>query len=154
MVREIILTQGKVALVDDVDYDGLSKSSWCFSHGYAYRKDHHKTVYMHRQILGYPKARVDHKDRNKLNNIRSNLRILSRSGLNQANAERRSDNRSGYKGVCFDKRRSKWNAEIQANKKRKSLGAFTSAEEAAKAYDKAAKKLFGEFACLNFKELL
>ena len=90
---------------------------------------------------------IDHK--NKLNNHVSNLRWVtySQSNMNQGI---RSDNTSGYKGVSFHKQRGKWYSCIKANGKRISLGLYTNAEDAARAYDLKAKEIYCEFAVLNF----
>jgi len=94
---------------------------------------------------------VDHEDRNYLNNQRSNLRLATKS-QNQANSNLRIDSTSGYKGVTWHVRIMRWQAKIQVRKTRIFLGYFKTPEEAARAYDKAAKRYFGEFANLNFKE--
>ena len=96
-----------------------------------------------------PKIEVDHINQNKLDNRKSNLRLCSHS-QNGINKYKQSNNSSGFKGVCFNKRRQKFMAFINKDKKRTYIGYFETAEEAGKAYDKKAKELFGEFACLNF----
>ena len=90
---------------------------------------------------------VDHKDRNVFNNQKSNLRPASKS---QNNANKKP--LSGYKGISYRKDRGTWRARIQFREEQIWLGTFTSEIEAAKAYDKAAKQYFGEFAYLNFPE--
>lgn len=118
-------------------------------------------IYLHRLIVK-PKQQeqVDHIDRDRLNNRRSNLRICS-IRQNMANVGIRSGKR--FKGVFLDKRNgdlkkrhSSWisyiDAKCRGQRKRKYLGHFKTAEEAAKAYDKAAKEIWGEFAFLNFPE--
>lgn len=95
---------------------------------------------------------LDHKDRNPSNNILSNLRLTTKQG-NTANREKKNNNTSGYKGVASNYRIKKpWRAYIGYKGKHVNLGSFSTKEEAARAYDKKAKELFGEFACLNFKE--
>ena len=152
-MKKIYLTQGKFALVDDEDYWSLNSYKWCYSHGYAYRKtlkrQGAKTVYMHRQIMGFPKEIIDHKDRNTLNNQRNNLRLCSREGLNLANTKEHSNNISGYRGVHFDKTRNLWKAEIRVYNITIFLGRFKTPELAAVVYDIAAIKHFGEFAVMN-----
>lgn len=90
----------------------------------------------------------DHKDYNKHNNLRSNLRLATRS-QNMANRPAPKQNSSGYKGVRWHNRRSKWQARITVNYKEIHLGYFDNIEEAAVAYNNAAMKFFGEFAYLN-----
>lgn len=106
---------------------------------------------MHRQILGLTDSKVqcDHKDGNSLNNQRSNLRIVTNQ-QNSFNMKSRIGCVSKYKGVVWDKTHNKWQVRISVSGKRKHIGLFIDEVEAAKAYDTAAKKYFGEFAKLNF----
>lgn len=152
MTREIPLTQGKVALVDDDDYEWLSQYKWCFEGRYAHRGHEGHHVYMHRMIVNAPKGmEVDHHDGNKLNNQRGNLRITTRGG-NNANRPKRNNRtyHSQYKGVY--KNRKAWRVSFGTNGKSTDLGSFATEIEAAKAYDAAARAHFGEFARLNFPE--
>lgn len=143
MSKEITLTQGKKAIVDD-DFQETKK--YYFSHGYAVNKH----VYMHREIMNAPSGMdVDHINGNTLDNRKENLRICTRS-QNKMNTSRRKGNTSGYKGVCFDNTNKKWLATITINGKLKHIGLFQDAKSAAIAYDKKAKELFGDFAKLNF----
>lgn len=91
---------------------------------------------------------IDHKDRNKLNCLEENLRICN-AIQNAQNVGIRKDNNSGFKGVSWSKNDKKYTAYIQINHVRKHLGYFNTADEAAKAYNDAAKKHFGDFAALN-----
>jgi len=92
---------------------------------------------------------VDHKDGNGLNNRKANLRLCTNS-QNQANRNgTQRNNTSGFNGVTWSKHDKKWRAKIMLNKKRVHLGGYYTAAEAANAYDKAAIKLFGEFARVN-----
>ncbi len=152
---EILLTQGKVALIDDEDYELVSQYKWYAHnrHGYWYAthtdNKNKKVISMHRLIMGVPKEKlVDHQNRNTLDNRKENLRICTRS-QNLMN-QKRVNGTSKYKGVFWYKRHSKWNAYISFNKKRLHLGYFENEIDAAKAYDKKAKELFGEFALSNF----
>ncbi len=157
-MKTIPLTKGKVALVDDADYEFLSQWKWCAlqpapPHGtyYAARREHgtRKHVYMHNVLLGV--VGVDHKDRRGLNNCRDNLRACS-SSLNNGNARMHRDNRSGYKGIWFDGRgrvSKPWCASTQIGGKTYRLGYFATAKEAALAYDAKARELFGSFARTN-----
>jgi len=154
-MREIPLTQGKVAIVDEEDADRVLAFKWsatrCRDTGryYAGRREGRRFVSLHRFILNAPPDRqVDHVNRDGLDNRRSNLRLATPS-QNQWNRERRSDNRTGFKGV-FAHKSGKWQALIKANRKHIYLGLFDSKEDAARAYDLAALLLHGEFARINF----
>mgnify|MGYP003693895425 CR=1 FL=1 len=112
-----------------------------------------KDVALHHFVTGVPgHVLIDHRNRNPLDNRKKNLRVadLSKNGMN-ARKHRRGRPTSKYKGVWWDKSRSKWAAMIRAYKKSILSGRFASEEEAARAYDQAAKKLHGEFALLNFQ---
>lgn len=153
MVKEIQLTQGKVALVDDADFEWLSQWNWCAlrqrgnNRWYAVR-GRNPLIYMHRLILNPPEGyESDHIDGGGLNNRRSNLRICTCS-QNHMNRHRAWGS-SIYKGVYYYKRYMKWGARIQINRKQLHLGYFNSEIEAAKAYNKAAIKYYGEFARIN-----
>lgn len=158
-MREIQLTKGKVALVDDELFDALvAMGKWCVSKfGYAVRNKcvngQRSTIYMHRKILelaGLPLGKAtDHKDGEKLNNQLSNLRSAT-IRQNSFNRGCQSNNTSGFKGVIWFERTSKWRSQIRISGVTKHLGYFRDKTEAALAYDQAAIKLFGEFACLNF----
>lgn len=156
MTREIKLTKNKVALVDDSDFEWLSKWKWHAEKKrktfYASRKDeNHNTVYMHRLITNTSAGtRVDHRDENGLNNTRINLRVCTNS-QNLSNRGRQSNNTSGYKGVFWDRRVNKWFAQIRVNGKQIYLRLWNTPEEAAHAYDEAAKKYHGEYAKTNFE---
>jgi len=107
---------------------------------------------MHRQILSCPPdLLVDHIDHNGLNNCKRNLRLCT-PAQNTRNSLSSANSSSKYKGVCWSKREKKWTASIQFNKKAYHLGYFTDEIKAAKAYDKKAKELHGQFACLNFSQ--
>jgi len=157
MVKEIPLTSGKFALVDDVDYEYLSQWRWSYDGRYAVRKTNYydnsgkrftKKFYMHRELMGNPKA-VDHKNLNKLDNTRANLRSCNKS-LNEANKSKISVNTSSkYKGVTWHKRAGKWLAQIKKDKVFFYLGLHSSELDAAKAYNDEAVKHFGEFAYIN-----
>ena len=96
----------------------------------------------------WPEGFIDHKDGNPGNNCWSNLR-LSTCSQNLANCRIYANNTSGYKGVYWEKSCNKWVAKIQVKTKRIYLGCFSTKEEAAKEYNKAALKYFGEYANLN-----
>ena len=146
-MKTIPLTQGRVAIVDDGDYDWLVKiGSWHFDR-YAKRVTRDGVVYMHRLIMKPPKGLVvDHMSGDKLDNRRSNLRLAT-PGQNMHHANKRTGQ---YKGVSWDKSRNKWKAYICFQYKNIQIGRFDTAEEAARAYDEYAKKLHKEYAVTNF----
>jgi len=154
-MKEISLTQGKVALVDDEDYEWLLQWTW-----YADKRKHtyyairapwnESSVGMHREIMGIvgdDKRWVDHRNNNGLDNRRQNLRICTPQ-QNRMNA-RGKGGTSQYKGVFWSKHANKWGVQICINGGKKNLGYFDLEEEAAKIYNEAAMELFGEFAYLN-----
>jgi len=169
-MKRIPLSQGKFALVDDEDYERLSKFKWC-----AYRKKKYcrvgrnaylgggrknpkrKTIYMARQIMNAPShLQVDHINHNVLDNRRSNLRLCT-NAQNTRNRKLLKNCSSVFKGVHWHiskyknkEYKGKWCARIGFNGQRIHIGYFESEIEAARAYDEAAKKLFGKFAYTNF----
>ena len=164
MTREIELTQGKVALVDDADFEWLNQWKWYAFPGsrdifYAARnvsrnesldRKHH-TVRLHRQILGItdPRIFVDHVNHDGLDNRRENLRLAT-NVQNQANQRKRlAASTSKYKGVYWRSDSRKWRVQISAGEGRKYLGCFVSEDDAARAYNRAAIELSGEHAELN-----
>lgn len=115
------------------------------------RREGPKTIQerLHRDILGCPEGQyIDHINGDTKDNRRSNLRVCSahENGMNKKISSR---NRSGYKGVYWHKTSSKWIALIQVDKKRKHIGSYSEARDAAMAYNEAAKIHYGEFARLN-----
>jgi hypothetical protein len=156
-MKEIVLTNGKIALVDDEDFEELSEIKWYFrKEGYAVgnlpspKKGVYPKQLMHRHIMSAKKGQqIDHINGNKLDNRKCNLRIADAS-LNQANSKLRSTNTTGYRGVQYKKDRKKcWYATIKHNYKVICLGYFETKKEAGLAYNEKAKELFGEFARLN-----
>ena len=152
MSKEIKLTQGKVAIVDDEDFEYLSHWKWHIIGEYAGRSSQRNVegkrmaILMHRIILKPPDGMdTDHINHNKLDNRKCNLRICTRS-QNVANGFTRSDNKTGIKGVHWHKGVNKWIAEICINGKNQHIGVYKNKDDAANAYTIKAKELFGEFA--------
>lgn len=160
-MRTIPLTQGFRALVDDEDFEELSRFRW-HAHrsgrgGYrivAMRNSptingRQTKIYMHRQVLDAPPgSEVDHKDRNPLNNQKNNIRITGRRS-NAGNRKLNGDNTSGFKGVHWDRRDRRWRARMWFNGKAKRLGYFDTALDGALVYDTAVRKLRDEHATTN-----
>lgn len=146
MTHKITLSNGEFALVDGADYEALKNMKWGKVNGYA----HSKSGYMHRIIMGASKDyHVDHINNNILDNRRANLRLCSNS-QNHMNIPKRSTSTSSrFKGVAWDGRTGKWAASIKKDYKKIWLGRHATEEGAARAYNEAAKKHFGEFASLN-----
>lgn len=159
MSKYIQLTKGQQTLVDDEDFEYLNQWRWHTSYyGYANRRRHIKSsrkdqkfemIKMHRLIMGAPTGMyVDHINGDKLDNRKSNLRVCT-NAQNSANQQLRAANTSGYKGVTLDKRRGKWIAQIRINYKNNFLGYFDDKIEAAQAYNRKAKEVWGEYAKIN-----
>lgn len=155
MTKSIPLSKGLVAIVDDEDYDELSLVKWhADNRGYAVRCVRFpigpRKILMHRHIMQTGRGiEVDHIDGNRLNNQRSNLRTAT-SAENKRNQRPTRGGSSKYKGVTWNTRLQRWVAQIGVNRKSIYIGSFKDETEAAKAYDKAARQHFGEFACTNF----
>lgn len=151
-VHILPLTSGYVAVVDEDDYEELSRWKWSATGGkrtYAYRQDNGKMVRMHRYLLKPPSNMdVDHIDGDGLNNRRSNLRIATRSQNNQNQRAIRGGT-SIFKGVSLHRETLRWRTHICVNGRSTHIGYFASEVEAALAYNVAAERHFGEFAKLN-----
>ena len=151
---EIQLSNGGVAQIDDEDYAKVSCLTWFLSNkGYAIASTHVdgkiKNFYMHRLILDAANGeKSDHKNGDRLNNTRANLRICTYT-QNNMNLAKRKDCTSVQKGVYWSKQKAKWHARIKLNGIAKHLGFFIDEAEAGKAYNAAASQLFGSFARLN-----
>jgi hypothetical protein len=158
-MKEILLTRGQVAKVDDEDYLRVSALKWHAQKSrrgfYAMRRlspaGNNPGYYpMHLFIFGIEKGeRVDHRDGDKLNNQKSNLRIATRKQNARAFRTLGKNKTSRFRGVSLD-RGSVWRAFLRIGKKCLYLGSFDDETEAARAYDNKARELFGEFACPNF----
>lgn len=161
-MKEIPLTRGFRALVDDGDYEALSQHTWCVTIlmaprrlAAAMRKEGCRSILMHREIMAAPGGvQVDHihhpdLEAKVIDNRRGNLRLASQS-QNLGNARKLTGGTSLFKGVWFNKVRNKWYAGIAVSGKRQHLGSFTVEAYAALTYDLAAVRLFGDFALTNF----
>lgn len=158
--RLIPLTCNQTTVVDAADFEWLSQWNWRAQWNkrgktfYAVRSQsignqRTKNIYMHRQILGCCETEGDHKNRDTLDNRRQNLRECT-SSQNKINGSLRKTNSTGFRGVSLYKKTGKFAASIWVNKAKTFLGYFTTSENAARAYDEAAKKFHGDFAVLNF----
>lgn len=153
-MREIPLTRGFVALIDDEDFPLVGIYKWHvleFAHARRYatrtvKIDGKRTSqYMHSLITGF--KLVDHIDHNGLNNQRENLREATYS-QNHAN-RRKTFGTSKYKGVYLEKRTNKWVAKIHTKGKSIYLGTFVTEEDAAREYNRAALVLFDDYSLIN-----
>jgi hypothetical protein len=155
---------GRVALVDDEDWDMLMQYRWHIKEDFGpdgrrvcgpyartsiYQGNRRSIeVSMHQFLTGF--AETDHHDGGGLNNRRSNLRSAT-SGQNSANSRKRSGAPSSrFKGVSRYRKTGRWQAYTHVNRRFKFLGYFDNEEDAARAYDAAALEIWGEFARLNF----
>jgi len=157
---EVLLTQNKKALIDYMDYKVVSKHKWhthkssdilyAGTNLYSKEKNRNQTkILMHSLILG--ENLIDHKNGNGLDNRRSNIRACTIS-QNRANSSKAKGTSSKYKGVFWRDADKKWFAQTSKNHKRYYIGKFENASDAAKAYDNFARKLYGDFAKLNFPD--
>jgi hypothetical protein len=159
ITRQITKRNGDkfTVLLDEADADIYDAHCWYMINGYVARtkqlgQGKTTTSYLHRELLRNPRNKdIDHKDGNKLNNSRANLRACSKS-QNGSNRRIHHTNNSGYKGVCRHSS-GKWQATIGANGRYTYLGLFDTPAEAAVARDREAIRLHKEFARLNFPEL-
>jgi hypothetical protein len=159
--RRIPLTRGKYAIVDPEDYDWLIQYKWHANgrqSGSLYAVNQKKQK-MHRLVMlnsnpyfeiRNTKMLVDHINGDSLDNRKANLRLATYAQNSWNSRHGIGLGTSQYKGVIWSRRNRKWEAVIFFDRRRKHLGYFTDERKAAKEYDKAAKKLRGEFAVLNF----
>jgi len=154
-MKEIILSKGYVALVDDEDFENLNIYKWTYTHGYARRDTgtgiNRKRIYLHRAIMGNTGIQIDHINGNRLDCRKSNLRFCTNL-QNQYNRGTNKNGTSKYKGVCWITKQNRWRAQIKQSSKNFYIGNFVNEIDAALAYDIKAKELFGDFAKLNFKQ--
>lgn len=156
-MQEIPLTKGMIAIVDDADFHWTNQHKWYAqsSNGKWYaarrlsrREDRNrKLVLLHRVLLNAaPDKDVDHRNGNTLDCRRENLRLCSESQNLHNRGLVKSRNKSGYKGVYFDKQRKKWRSRIMIDRKMIELGFFNTPEDASEAYNKTVREYMGEFA--------
>jgi HNH endonuclease/AP2 domain len=156
-----ILLGGKYndfALVDDEDYKWISQWHWYTNNTKRVLRHYrigkrnegkYKIIHLSRVIMNAPEDKlVDHINGNSFDNRKENLRLCTKAE-NSRNKKASKSNTSGYKGVSWSKQRERWESCIKINYKKKFLGYFNTAKEAAIAYNIAAKKYYGEFARFN-----
>lgn len=156
-MKELKLSNSEsFCLLDDEDYERFKKHVWRLlgagyvSRGTALKNGKQKTLYIHRLILNAKdNERIDHINRNKLDNRKENLRFCSHVQNHQNISKFKGNWTSRYKGVHWDKRRKSWRARIKVNGKEIYLGRFINEIDAAKAYNRASIKYHKKFACLN-----
>lgn len=158
-MKSIKLTQDKVTLVDDDVYEWASQFKWralkCKRGRYCAvrespRKLGRQTLYLHREIMHPPEdMQIDHINGDALDNRRENLRVCTCSQNGQGFKRKIVGVTSTFRGVSWFKRDQNWKAQIMLNGHKRHIGYFNGEEDAARAYNKAAKELFGEFAQMN-----
>jgi hypothetical protein len=159
MAKEIKLTKGQFAIVDDDLFEYLNQFKWFANlQGKKFyartnipnKKGKRGSMLMHRLILNMlnSKLQVDHLNHLTLDNRKCNLRICTQSE-NLQNCNKYNNNTSGYKGVTYNKINKKWQASIGVNKAKIYIGSFIDPIDAARAYNEAALKYHGEFAHIN-----
>ncbi len=151
-MKDIQLSCGKIAMVDDCDFERVSKYKWqsrSFKTGTWYAYNNWSGLLMHKIVLSSKKGeQIDHINRNGLDNRRENLRVCS-SSQNGINRPHQKNSSSGLKGVHKYNYAGKWAVSIKKDGKSIYLGVFLDKTEAAIVYNKKAKELFGEFAYQN-----
>lgn len=159
MTKQLLLTKGKFALVDDDDFELVSHWHWYAQPGVrtwyaqrAIRKHGHSTsISLHRFLLNPPPGlQIDHINGDGLDCRRCNMRLATNQ-QNHYNTRIVKSNRSGYKGVHWDKHHKRWRVRIMVDGHNVHIGYFADLLEAASAYDTEALTLHGEFACTNFQ---
>lgn len=153
-MKQIPLTQDKFALVDDEDFETLNKHRWCYAHGRAARGVHlgHKktrTIFMHRELIETgPRLQVMHLDGNKLNNQRANLAAVEGGALRRQTSTK---NKTGYRGV--HKLHRRYIAKISHQGVIEYLGTYSTALDAARAYDRKLLEYVGPRAHFNVRDI-
>lgn len=158
MLEHIKLSNGLVARVDKTDFEAVRCFPWFavkqgniwYAHANVTDCQGHRILKMHRMVAGALRGQaVDHRNGDGLDNTKGNLRLATKS-QNAANGAKHKDGKSKFKGVSFDKQTGKWRAQLFAQGKRVNIGRFVLEEDAARAYDGAAKQAFGDFSRTNF----
>jgi hypothetical protein len=157
MQQAIVSNTRKLLLFDDEDVKLFTGKTFYTSDGKYVHVYDRVPLYVHRIIMNVhyrpPSVMVDHKDHDGFNCQKTNLRLCN-TQQNVANSGPRRTNNSGFKGVCLCNKSGKWRATITFNGKQIHIGLYSDVVEAALAYDKRARFLFGEFAFLNFPGLI
>jgi hypothetical protein len=159
---EIPLTQGKIAVIDDADWELVAPFKWYaqkapngrwYARTSAWNPETRTTskLPMHRLLLGVTgyETKVDHRDGDGLNNRRSNIRACTNAENIRNRPKDSVPTSSRYKGVTWSKPNQRWFASICFEGQQIHLGSFRVEEDAARAYNEAATRLFGDFARLN-----
>jgi hypothetical protein len=142
-MKELRLSKEETVLLDNEDFLRISKYTWELVCGYASRMQKlssgkWKRIILHREVINAPNGKeVDHIDRNKLNNQKSNLRLANRF-INNRNFPLRCDNKSGYAGVCWNNERKGWTVYVG----RKRIGIYKDKNEAIQERKKAVLRLW------------
>ncbi len=158
--RRIKLTQGKYTIVNVEDFEQLNQYKWHYSLCDYAKRTVYKTddkgrkqvdIYMHKTVCPAPEGMiVDHINRNKLDNRSVNLRPATRKQNSWNRKFKKENKKTRYNGISWRKDMGKWRVRLTVNGRRESFGYYANETEAAKAYDRVAKKYRGEYACLNF----
>ena len=155
-MKEIQLRNSPLkAIIDDDDFECVSQYKWTLQSGGYVRTFVGKSVlYLHRLVMGASgKLEIDHIDRNKLDCRKSNLRFATRT-QNSANKDCNKGNPIKVKGVRWDDTRNKYLARIGYDGITKNLGRYVNLIDAARAYNEAAIRIYGEYANINNLEAL
>lgn len=142
----IYLTKGKKTRVDFLDWISICERSWCADGDYCSAKIDRKKIALHKFLTGFKET--DHKNHDRLDNRRVNLRDVTRT-LNNANRSKQPGYSTPWKGVSLHAKRNKFRADIRLENHTQFLGIFKDPADAAMVYNEAALGWFGEFACLN-----
>lgn len=154
-MKKLLLRSGEHTLVDDDIYEKVNDVKWGLYVGasnmrYVGRYSNKQMISLHRLITGAKKGQiVDHKNGDTLDNRRQNLRICTHQ-QNMANRKVQKNNISGYKGVGWEEKKNRYKVRVYKDGREFHVGYYLNVIEAAKAFDKATKKLHGEFARTNF----
>lgn len=154
-IKYIPLSGGQLAIVDEVDYDSVKDYKWHLNlkTGYVYRyginpkTGKRGSLYLHRQVMGFPDKLVDHENGMKTDCRKKNLRLATPSQSRQNTRKQKKKSSSKYKGVTRSGNR--WRSQLSHNRKHYYLGTYIDENEAALAYNRKAIELFGEFAVIN-----